>query len=441
MINNKTKARHNKSSLKKITCFVFVFLFSFLFCLPFFSLNNNVSKVSAYSGNNFLKVSFTASNAAINNTSMFLKSSSSILSEYSEFNSSLFYDLIGFQMFFSYRIVGDTSNLYYLNATYYIDESNFGIYPRGSDGNLQGICSIDTSNSVKCLFTGADLENITLQSGYAFYYVYDDSISSGYTEEEYLQYGENQYQAGFDEANKVYVNYSDTITLNSSNLEFTYNLDDYISIDDIDFEIKRKYTTIAGGSGSGDIQQGEIVENVDTFTDTFTLVELTTYSGGVNPGGQLLGDNYSSVRLGYNSTDNNLTFYFLGSDKAEVTFVINGYRYPYTFDEVEDLEDNSYNNGYNTGYDNGLSFGYENGLLQGSSEGFDYGYSQGFDAGESSALNSNETFADMIFAIIDAPFNVLNNAFDFTFFGINVANFLMVIVSLILVAFVVKKIL
>ena len=291
------------------------------------------------------------------------------------------------------------------------------------------------------MFAGADLENITLQSGYAFYYVYDDSISSGYTEEEYLQYGENQYQAGFDEANKVYVNYSDTITLNSSNLEFTYNLDDYISIDDIDFEIKRKYTTIVGGSGSGDIQQGEIVENVDTFTDTFTLSELTTYSGGVNPGGQLLGNDYCKVRLGYNSTDNNLTFYFLGLDKAEVTFVISCYRYPYTFDEVEDLEDNSYNNGYNTGYDNGLSFGYENGLLQGSSEGFDYGYSQGFDAGESSALNSNETFADMIFAIIDAPFNVLNNAFDFTFFGINVANFLMVIVSLILVAFVVKKLL
>ena len=437
MINNLTKARRKKSSLKKITCFVFVFLFSFLSCLPFFSLKTeNKSIASASAEENLVAFEIPSNKLGLIGGNVFNISVDEILgASPAGYNPSLNYELIGYQLVFSYKVVFATFNC---NVICYYDgtASNRVLY--GSDGDTVFSPQV-FSNVVQCLVNGENVSNIQLTYGLAFFYV--DSSNSGYTEEEYLQYGENQYQAGFDEANKVYVNYSDTITLNSSNLEFIYNLCDYISIDDIDFEIKRKYTTIAGGSGSGDIQQGEIVENVDTFTDTFTLSELTTYSGGVNPGGQLLGDNYSSVRLGYNSTDNNLTFYFLGSDKAEVTFVINGYRYPYTFDEVEDLEDNSYNNGYDTGYDNGLSFGYENGLLQGSSEGFDYGYSQGFDAGESSALNSNETFADMIFAIIDAPFNVLNNAFDFTFFGINVANFLMVIVSLILVAFVVKKLL
>lgn len=433
MINNKIKARHKKSSLKKIICFVFVFLFSFLFCFPFLNLKTeNKSIASASAEENLVAFAIPANKLGLVNGMQFTVSVDEILgASPAGYNPSLNYELIGYQLVFSYKVVWATFNC---NVICYYDSlaSNSVIY--GSDGDTVFTPQV-SSNLVQCLVSGENVSNIRLTYGLAFFYV--DSSNSGYTEEEYLQYGENQFQAGFDEANKVYVNYSDTITLNSSNLEFTYNLDDYISIDDIDFEIKRKYTTIAGGSGSGDIQQGEIVENVDTFTDTFTLIELTTYSGGVNPGGQLLGDNYSSVRLGYNSTDNNLTFYFLGSDKAEVTFVINGYRYPYTFDEVEDLEDNSYNNGYN----NGLSFGYENGLLQGSSEGFDLGYSQGFDAGESSALNSNETFADMIFAIVDAPFNVLNNAFDFTFFGINVANFLMVVVSLILVAFVVKKLL
>lgn len=64
-------------------------------------------------------------------------------------------------------------------------------------------------------------------------------------------------------------------------------------------------------------------------------------------------------------------------------------------------------------------------------------YNLGFNAGVKKAEN-DKSFGELMFSIIDAPFNVLKNAFDFEILGYNVSNLLTAVVSLILVGFVVK---
>ncbi len=68
-------------------------------------------------------------------------------------------------------------------------------------------------------------------------------------------------------------------------------------------------------------------------------------------------------------------------------------------------------------------------------------YHKGFNEGTTETLNSKKTLGSLIYSIVDAPFNVLANAFDFEFLGVNIGSFLIVIVSLLLVAFVIKKML
>lgn len=105
------------------------------------------------------------------------------------------------------------------------------------------------------------------------------------------------------------------------------------------------------------------------------------------------------------------------------------------WDGYEYAKDENYNNGFNDGVssakDSFYSGGYNDGYLS--------GYNDGYGVGESAGLSSKDTFKSLIYSIIDAPFNVLSNAFNFDIFGVNVSYFLISIVSLLLVAVVIKK--
>lgn len=109
-----------------------------------------------------------------------------------------------------------------------------------------------------------------------------------------------------------------------------------------------------------------------------------------------------------------------------ITEFWNGYEY---------AKDENYNNGYDEGYLSGKDDFYSSGY----DDGYSSGYGVGFSEGESSALSSKDTFKSFMYSIIDAPFNVLSNAFSFEVFGINLSYFLISIVSLLLVAVVIRK--
>jgi len=86
-------------------------------------------------------------------------------------------------------------------------------------------------------------------------------------------------------------------------------------------------------------------------------------------------------------------------------------------------------------------------LIQEYYDGYNNGYDKGFTDGYKEAQNLyddgkvNANFASFMFAIFDAPFNVIRNIFDFEIFGIDLANFILTIISLILVFWVLRKLL
>lgn len=113
-------------------------------------------------------------------------------------------------------------------------------------------------------------------------------------------------------------------------------------------------------------------------------------------------------------------------------------------------------NVFHTGYDNGFEDGYNEGYGVGNTDGAETGYEVGFEDGyndgysaitqetidelESEVLTDGETFLDFIFAIFDAPLNVIRTALDFEILGFNVSDLIFFILTLFLFVMVLKKI-
>lgn len=100
--------------------------------------------------------------------------------------------------------------------------------------------------------------------------------------------------------------------------------------------------------------------------------------------------------------------------------------------------------GYDKGYIDGEQFGYNNGEQFGYNIGYDEGYNaitqETIDKLESEVLTDGETFLDFIFAIFDAPLNVIRTALDFEILGFNVSDLIFFILTLFLFVMVLKKI-
>lgn len=84
--------------------------------------------------------------------------------------------------------------------------------------------------------------------------------------------------------------------------------------------------------------------------------------------------------------------------------------------------------GYNDGYHSGFSLGNEQGL----SEGYNKGYNKGYNEGYNSGAGGNNTLVGMIYAVIDAPFQVLKDSLNFNFLGVNIADFILSFITLII---------
>lgn len=98
-----------------------------------------------------------------------------------------------------------------------------------------------------------------------------------------------------------------------------------------------------------------------------------------------------------------------------------------------------YLDGYSDGLDDNQPLVYQAGYEEGHSVGKKLGREQGYNNAIEEYYSDQSNFKNLMFSIIDAPFNVLSNAFDFEIFGINMSSFLIAIVSLLLVAFVIRK--
>lgn len=100
----------------------------------------------------------------------------------------------------------------------------------------------------------------------------------------------------------------------------------------------------------------------------------------------------------------------------------------------------SFNNGYNIGvsdgYDNGYSTGYKTGYNIGLHDSGDY--QRGYNDGVQQDLESSG-FRTLITTILSYPVNMVRESLNFEFMGIHVASIVLFIISLGIVAFVIKR--
>ena len=124
--------------------------------------------------------------------------------------------------------------------------------------------------------------------------------------------------------------------------------------------------------------------------------------------------------------------------------------------ELQEKYDDGYDVGYSEGYTNGTrevldSDEYKNGLQAKYDEGYAKGtedydrygaqrYNDGLRDGRSRAQNDINTGKDLFFGILDAPFTLIRNIFNFEILGINISAVIFFILSVLLIGFVIRKI-
>ena len=121
-----------------------------------------------------------------------------------------------------------------------------------------------------------------------------------------------------------------------------------------------------------------------------------------------LADNYASLEI---------------SDPVNVvTYRSNSSFYEYT--DFQDLVDVY----YARGFDEGEVTGYSNGITAGYQAGRQTGYEIGFNAGIESA--NDYSFSSLIGAVIDVPVSAFQGLFNFEILGINIAGFLLSLMTI-----------
>ena len=146
---------------------------------------------------------------------------------------------------------------------------------------------------------------------------------------------------------------------------------------------------------------------------------------------------------GYNSGYNE--GYAAGYDKCEddsIPLMQEKWQNGYDIGKGEGINEGirrGYNDGYNAGLEDNQDDIFWSGYDSGYGEGKDFGLEQGYNNAKEEYYSDQSNFKNLMFSIMDAPFNVLSNAFDFEIFGINMSSFLIAIVSLLLVCFVIRK--
>lgn len=93
-----------------------------------------------------------------------------------------------------------------------------------------------------------------------------------------------------------------------------------------------------------------------------------------------------------------------------------------------------YESGYNSGYTNGERNGYNIGFGDGKREGYDIGYNEGYLASQ-----GGEGFSGLFDGIAKVPITTLTSLLGFEIFGVNVLGTLLGILTIVVVAFLIKR--
>ena len=105
--------------------------------------------------------------------------------------------------------------------------------------------------------------------------------------------------------------------------------------------------------------------------------------------------------------------------------------------DMTPLLEGRYNIGYNMGFSDGEDSGYDIGYSVGEENGIKKGKTIGYKEYEDEK-GASFKLKDLLFGIIDAPFNIIKSALNFEIFGINLSSVILFLISTSLVFFVIR---
>lgn len=106
-------------------------------------------------------------------------------------------------------------------------------------------------------------------------------------------------------------------------------------------------------------------------------------------------------------------------------------------DDVDSWYNLGYNKGYNTGYNVGSDDGYEEGVASAQSASYDRGYQDGYTIG--SKGDTHNSLSGLFLTAFQSPFHLFQQMFDVEFLGMNLGSFIISLFSVLLVAFIIKR--
>ena len=105
--------------------------------------------------------------------------------------------------------------------------------------------------------------------------------------------------------------------------------------------------------------------------------------------------------------------------------------------DMTPLLEGRYNIGYNMGFSDGEDSGYDIGYSVGEENGIKKGKTIGYKEYEDEK-GASFKLKDLLFGIIDAPFNIIKSSLNFEIFGINLSSVILFLISTSLVFFVIR---
>lgn len=280
---------------------------------------------------------------------------------------------------------------------------------------------------------------------------YEDGYSNGYTEG--LNYSKYSffYNCKFD----VNVLLSDSSSVKLRNLS-PYYVFDGITFAPLIAELsERGYTTSNTSGVSLDINFNTLVPlsvfhvrgvgYVDAFANNFDMV-LSSATGTQTVTGRWVDfsayDDPSYPKIGYGIQSRAESLFY------EVAAIKNWTIY--NLDNLNSLVLMDYTADYQSGYEVGLADGIEKGQNIASEDIYDKAYNdgyvvgkgQGFEEGLSQGLSDDPySLGDFMYTFIDMPGRFLGNLLNFDFLGINLAGLVTSVITILIMAWILKKVL
>lgn len=184
-----------------------------------------------------------------------------------------------------------------------------------------------------------------------------------------------------------------------------------------------------------------------SFTNPLLLPSINFYLNGGDDSGTstivlyFTDNTYQVLLISEGDENNNKSVTFVNTYNKGITNIVTTMHknMHYVDFGVSDIT-SVYNSGFNNGYYHGSKDGYKEGLRDNSSS-FNDGYKAGYDDGYIDGTEDYEegSLGFMVTSIVEAPINIFKDIFSFNVLGLNIAELVLSLVTVLVTVFIIKR--